>query len=87
MNEYPLPERLSEDEIRRRLTSPPPERQPRNLMTPGQVAAAMCVDPKTVTRWAKDGKLTSFRTLGGHRRYDAAEVEGLIEGTRIERTP
>ena len=32
------------------------------------------VDPKTVTRWAKDGKLTSVRTLGGHRRYPEAEV-------------
>jgi excisionase family DNA binding protein len=32
------------------------------------------VDPKTVTRWARDGKLTSIRTLGGHRRYREAEV-------------
>jgi excisionase family DNA binding protein len=35
------------------------------------------VDPKTVTRWAKDGKLTSVRTLGGHRRYPEAEVRAL----------
>lgn len=32
------------------------------------------VDPKTVTRWAKAGKLTSIRTLGGHRRYPESEV-------------
>ena len=32
------------------------------------------VDPKTVTRWAKAGKLTSIRTLGGHRRYRETEV-------------
>ena len=39
------------------------------LLTPAEVAAMFRVDPKTVTRWAKAGKLTSIRTLGGHRRY------------------
>jgi excisionase family DNA binding protein len=38
------------------------------------------VDPKTVTRWAKSGKLTSIRTLGGHRRYREAEVRSLLAG-------
>jgi excisionase family DNA binding protein len=44
------------------------------LLTPGEVAAMFRVDPKTVTRWARDGKLTSIRTLGGHRRYREAEI-------------
>jgi excisionase family DNA binding protein len=44
------------------------------LLTPAEVAAAFRVDPKTVTRWAKAGKLSSVRTLGGHRRYLEAEV-------------
>jgi excisionase family DNA binding protein len=38
------------------------------------------VDPKTVTRWAKAGKLTSIRTPGGHRRYRETEVRALLEG-------
>ena len=38
------------------------------------------LDPKTVTRWAKSGKLTSIRTLGGHRRYREAEVRSLLAG-------
>jgi predicted site-specific integrase-resolvase len=38
------------------------------------------VDPKTVTRWAKAGKLTSIRTLGGHRRYNEREVLALLGG-------
>lgn len=38
------------------------------------------VDPKTVTRWAKSGKLTSIRTLGGHRRYRETEVRDLLAG-------
>ena len=47
------------------------------LLTPGEVAALFRVDPKTVTRWAKAGKLTSIRTLGGHRRYRESEVRDL----------
>jgi excisionase family DNA binding protein len=50
-----------------------------HLLTPSEVAALFRVDPKTVTRWAKAGKLTSIRTLGGHRRYRATEVHALLE--------
>ncbi len=49
------------------------------LLTPGEVAALFRVDPKTVTRWAKAGKLTAIRTLGGHRRYRSSEVRRLLE--------
>lgn len=49
------------------------------VMTPAEVAAMFKVDPKTVTRWARDGKLSSFRTPGGHRRYKRTEVEALLE--------
>jgi excisionase family DNA binding protein len=48
------------------------------LLTPAEVAALFRVDPKTVTRWAKAGKLTSIRTLGGHRRYKDSEVKALL---------
>lgn len=51
---------------------------PDALLTPAEVAALFRVDPKTVTRWAISGKLTSQRTLGGHRRYRAAEVHALL---------
>lgn len=52
-----------------------------SLLTPAEVAALFRVDPKTVTRWAKAGKLASIRTLGGHRRYREAEVRALLAGT------
>jgi excisionase family DNA binding protein len=48
------------------------------LLTPSEVASLFRVDPKTVTRWAKAGKLTAIRTLGGHRRYRQSEVLGLL---------
>jgi len=49
------------------------------LLTPAEVAKLFRVDPKTVTRWAKAGKLTSIRTLGGHRRYKESEVKALLK--------
>ena len=48
------------------------------LLTPAEVASLFRVDPKTVTRWAKAGKLTAVRTLGGHRRYRQSEVHSLL---------
>jgi len=48
------------------------------LMSPAEVAAAFGVDPKTVTRWAKAGKLPCIRTPGGHRRYRREDVEALL---------
>ena len=59
--------------------------QPATLLTPAEVAALFRVDPKTVTRWAKAGKLTSIRTLGGHRRYHESEVRALLGGQVPER--
>jgi excisionase family DNA binding protein len=55
-----------------------------SLLTPAEVAAMFRVDPKTVTRWAKAGKLSSIRTLGGHRRYRESEVRALLSGTLPE---
>ena len=43
-----------------------------------EVATMFRVDPKTVTRWAKAGRLTSIRTLGGHRRYMQDEIMALL---------
>lgn len=53
-----------------------------DLMTPAEVAKAFRVDPKTVARWAKAGKLSAIRTLGGHRRFPTPEVRGLLRQER-----
>ena len=53
------------------------------LLTPAEVAALFRVDPKTVTRWAKAGKLSSIRTLGGHRRYWENEVRRLLDQSSV----
>ena len=38
--------------------------EPEPLLTPAEVASMFRVDPKTVTRWAKAGKLSAIRTRG-----------------------
>ena len=50
------------------------------LLTPGEVAALFRVDPKTVTRWAASGRISSIRTPGGHRRFRESEVRALLGG-------
>ena len=56
------------------------EQDSEKLLTPAEVADLFRVDPKTVTRWAKAGKLNSIRTLGGHRRYRESEIRQLLDG-------
>jgi excisionase family DNA binding protein len=51
-----------------------------------QVADILFVSPKTVSRWAKEGKLPFLKTLGGHRRYPEAEIRELAEELREEAT-
>ena len=62
-----------------------PELVPRYLHT-AEVADILHVSPKTVSRWAKEGKLPFLRTLGGHRRYPEAEIRALAEELREEVT-
>jgi excisionase family DNA binding protein len=63
-------------------TDPP---SPDELLTPAEVAQMFRVNPKTVTRWARAGKISAIRTLGGHRRFRAAEIKKLLE--EVEEPP
>lgn len=58
---------------------------PEQLLTPSEVAALFRVNPKTVTRWARAGKLTAIRTLGGHRRFRASEIRRCLDEMSQER--
>ena len=48
------------------------------LLTPSEVAALFRVNPKTVTRWARAGRISYIKTLGGHRRFRADEIRKLV---------
>jgi excisionase family DNA binding protein len=51
-----------------------------------EAADILYVSPKTVSRWAKEGKLPFLKTLGGHRRYPEAEIRELATELREEAT-
>ena len=48
------------------------------LLRPNEVAALFQVSPKTVTRWARAGKLRCVRTMGGHRRFPVDAVQRAL---------
>lgn len=43
-------------------------------LTPQEAATLLGVTVRTLHRWELDGKITSTRTLGGHRRYEIADL-------------
>ena len=55
--------------------------RPEAPLTPAEVGALFRVEAGTVTRWAREGKLASFRTPGGHRRFSRAEVIALLNSS------
>ena len=54
----------------------------RDYLTPGEVARALHVSPKTIIRWANEGRIPYMVTLGGHRRFRRADVEQVV--ARVE---
>jgi excisionase family DNA binding protein len=57
-----------------------------SYLLPAEVAELLSVSPKTVSRWAKEGKLPFMKTLGGHRRYPEVEIRELLNQLRQEPT-
>ena len=53
---------------------------------PAEVDDLLHVSPKTVSHWAKEGKLPFLKTLGGHRRYPAAEIRQLAAELQVQPT-
>jgi len=47
-------------------------------LTTAEVAALFRVDQRTVGRWADAGRLVSFRTVGGHRRFRRADIDDAL---------
>jgi excisionase family DNA binding protein len=50
-------------------------------LTTGEVADVFQVSPKTVKRWAGEGKLPHSGTLGGHRRFPGDPIRKLATKT------
>jgi excisionase family DNA binding protein len=61
------------------MHSQSPRRAPStaSFLRSADVAAILQVSPKTVARWAQQGRLPYQRTLGGHRRYPEPAIREL----------
>jgi len=57
-----------------------------NLITVKEAANILGVSPKTVRRWENEGRISSLRTVGGHRRFAVTdllqfkEMDSLVVG-------
>lgn len=60
------------------MTGRKPDLEVEQLLTPAEIAALFRVDPETLTRWAKLGKLRAISTLGSHRRYRETDVRAAL---------
>ena len=55
------------------------DQQRASYLRTAEVAAILHVSPKTITRWAKEGRLPHSRTLGGHRRYSSEDINAIAQ--------
>lgn len=53
-------------------------RDSERLFTPAEVAVMLRVDPSTVSRWHRRGRLAAILTPGGHRRFRESDVCALM---------
>jgi excisionase family DNA binding protein len=58
--------------VRRQPVAPGEE-----YIAPAEAARLLKVSPRTITRWAREGRLPSITTLGGHRRFPRSIIEAL----------
>jgi len=45
----------------------------------GEAAEMLHVSPKTMSRWAKEGRVPHIVTLGGHRRFSRSAIDDLAQ--------
>lgn len=48
----------------------------------GPASALLGIDPDTLRRWADEGRVPAWTTPGGHRRFDAAALDRLVQARR-----
>jgi excisionase family DNA binding protein len=78
------PERSSSDASAQAVDPPSVTPRPSSYLRVGEAAEILQVSPKTVCRWAMDGKLPFQRTLGGHRRYPEQAIRELAASLQVQ---
>lgn len=61
-----------------RVITPPPPGPPPESYSPAELARRLGVSAPTIQRWVDQGHLRAWKTVGGHRRIDAASAEAFI---------
>ena len=51
--------------------------------TLGEASRLLGVHPATIRQWSDEGKLSAFRTPGGHRRFARSDIERLLQVTPV----
>ena len=78
------PERSSSEVSAQATDQPSITSRPSSYLRVGEAAEILQVSPKTVCRWAMDGKLPFQRTLGGHRRYPEEAIRELAASLQVQ---
>jgi excisionase family DNA binding protein len=78
------PERSSSAASAQAADPPSVTPRPSSYLRVGEAAEILQVSPKTVCRWAMDGKLPFRRTLGGHRRYPEQAIRELAASLQVQ---
>jgi excisionase family DNA binding protein len=78
------PERSSSDASAQAADPPSVTPRPSSYLRVGEAAKILQVSPKTICRWAMDGKLPFQRTLGGHRRYPEQAIRELAASLQVQ---
>lgn len=87
--------RLSAEATKRRLIdslyADDPGRAPdwidSGLLSTGQVASLFQVTRRSVTAWARNGRLPSLSPRGGHRRFRVGDVRALLDESTGKGSP
>ncbi|MDA8282908.1 MAG: helix-turn-helix domain-containing protein [Actinomycetota bacterium] len=58
-----------------------------NLLRTSDVAALFQVSERTISDWARRGRIPSVRTPGGHRRYPAEEIRRIMREADWDTSP
>lgn len=57
------------------------------LLTSHEVGALLQVNPSSVNKWVKEGRISAFRTPGGHRRIRARDLVEFLDGHQMPVPP
>lgn len=69
--------------VRRRLHLPEPEPRKRKWYAVSAAADLLGISSRTLLRWSEAGRIETWQTPGGHRRFHARDLARLREATRV----